>query len=75
MISRSVRPSAYIPTNQAATKPSAPMLIGNTVPTTNNKINAMIDTSSGVMCGPWIRARWPMGRVTVDGERAVAQYR
>jgi hypothetical protein len=52
MISRSVRPRAYMPTSHAATKPSAPMLIGNTVPTTNNKINAMMDTSSGVMSGP-----------------------
>ena len=53
-----------MPTSHAATKPSAPMLIGNTVPTTNNKINAMMDTRSGVMSGlpgPVVRHRRDAG--------------
>jgi hypothetical protein len=60
MISRSVRPREYIPTSQAATKPSAPMLIGNTVPTTNSATSASIETKTGDMCGPWVQGRqWP----------------
>ena len=61
MISRSVRPREYIPTSQAATKPSAPMLIGNTVPTTNSAMSARIETKTGDMCGPWVQGRrWPV---------------
>ena len=52
MISFSSRPREYMPTSHAATKASAPMLIGSTVPTTNNETNARMDTSSGVMSGP-----------------------
>ncbi len=49
MISFSSRPREYIPTSQAATKASAPMLIGSTVPTTKRATRAMIDTHSGDM--------------------------
>src|SRR5829696_2845169 len=68
MISRSVRPREYIPTSQAATKPSAPMLIGNTVPTTNSATSARIETKTGDMCGPWVQGRqWPVGALTASG--------
>ena len=54
MISRSESPRAYIPTSHAATKPSAPMLIGSTVPTTNSATSAMMDNHSGAMIVPWV---------------------
>ena len=38
-----------MPTSQAATKPSAPMLIGSTVPMTKIATSARIDTHSGDM--------------------------
>ena len=51
-ISFSSRSSAYMPTSHAATYASAPMLIGSSVPMTNNATSAMIATHSGPMRGP-----------------------
>ena len=48
-ISFSSRSRAYMPTSQAATYASAPMLIGSTVPMTKSATNAMIETHSGPM--------------------------
>ncbi len=47
MISFSSRSREYIPTSQAATKASAPMLIGSSVPTTKSAMSASMDTHSG----------------------------
>ena len=56
MISFSSRFREYMPTSQAATKASAPMLIGSTVPTTNSAMSARMDTHSGDMTFPWAGA-------------------
>ncbi len=48
-MSFSSRSSDHMPTSQAATKPSAPMLIGTTVPTTNRATSPMMATHSGPM--------------------------
>ena len=48
-ISFSSRSRAYMPTSQAATYASAPILIGSTVPMTKSATSAMMETHSGPM--------------------------
>ena len=50
-----------MPTNQAATYASAPMLIGSTVPMTKSATSAMIETHSGPMAVLPVRAGQGVG--------------